>query len=106
MTARVIHQGQRSRLGVWDLLTLLGVLVVAAGVLWVVAGTVVSLRSPSLQPCPTGQWQVSGDDYGCQEEACTEHWEPIMRVLGEQETWERTDGYRPSLPAEETGDDR
>jgi hypothetical protein len=26
--------------------------------------------------------------------ACPEHWEPIMRVLGEQACWERTDAYR------------
>lgn len=67
MTARVIHQGQRRRLSLLDLLTLLGLLVVQAGVLWVAADTVVSLRHPSLRPCPAGQWQVSGDDYGCRE---------------------------------------
>lgn len=25
---------------------------------------------------------------------CTEHWEAIFRILGEQASWERTDGSR------------
>lgn len=31
--------------------------------------------------------------------ACPEHWEPIMRVLGEQATWERTDAYHSAEEA-------
>ena len=29
---------------------------------------------------------------GSMHKACTEHWEGIFRVLGEQASWERTDG--------------
>lgn len=31
---------------------------------------------------------------GSIHKACTEHWGPIFRVLGEQASWERTDAYR------------
>lgn len=31
---------------------------------------------------------------GSIHKACTEHWEGIFRVLGEQATWERQDGSR------------
>jgi hypothetical protein len=31
---------------------------------------------------------------GSMHKACVEHWEPIMRVLGEQAAWEQTDGAR------------
>ena len=31
---------------------------------------------------------------GSIHKACTEHWEGVFRVLGEQATWERTDGAR------------
>lgn len=31
---------------------------------------------------------------GSMHKACTEHWEPIFRVLGEQASWERTDAMR------------
>jgi hypothetical protein len=29
---------------------------------------------------------------------CTEHWEPIFRVLGEQASWERADASRQGAP--------
>jgi hypothetical protein len=32
--------------------------------------------------------------------ACTEHWEAIMRILGEQATWERTDAMRCGVAGE------
>lgn len=32
---------------------------------------------------------------GSMRKACTEHWEPTMRVLGDQASWERTDAFRP-----------
>jgi hypothetical protein len=31
---------------------------------------------------------------GSMHKACVEHWEAIMRILGEQQTWERRDGVR------------
>jgi hypothetical protein len=31
---------------------------------------------------------------GSMHKGCTEHWEGIFRVLGEQGSWERTDGSR------------
>ena len=31
---------------------------------------------------------------GSINKACTEHWEPIMRVLGEQSSWECGDAHR------------
>lgn len=31
---------------------------------------------------------------GTIHKVCTEHWEPIMRILGEQATWERGDAMR------------
>lgn len=38
---------------------------------------------------------------GSMHKACTEHWEAIFRVLGEQATWERTDGFRSAAPDHE-----
>jgi hypothetical protein len=31
---------------------------------------------------------------GSMHKVCPEHWEPIMRILGEQATWEQTDAMR------------
>lgn len=31
---------------------------------------------------------------GSMRKACTEHWEPIFRVLGEQASWEQVDAMR------------
>jgi hypothetical protein len=37
---------------------------------------------------------------GGMRKACVEHWGGIFRVLGEQDTWERTDGARSAAVAE------
>jgi hypothetical protein len=47
---------------------------------------------------PRGPVWLCGDGMG---KACTEHWEPIMRVIGEQVSWERTDAHR-SGPSQST----
>jgi len=37
---------------------------------------------------------------GTIHKACTEHWEAIFRVLGEQAAWERTDGAHEKAPTD------
>jgi hypothetical protein len=37
---------------------------------------------------------------GSMHKACVEHWEGVFRVLGEQATWERTDGSRAGYTPE------
>ncbi len=69
-----------------------------------------AVSSLPIEPAtPADPWRCEGGEIdqcgpvflrnGQIHKACTEHWEGVMRVLGEQESWQRTDGAR-SGPAD------
>lgn len=73
------------------------------GVIWVDDGTGTASRLVNIatlgcfiRGCDNDDIDTRGPVWlrdGTEHQACTEHWEPIFRVLGEQATWEATDAY-------------